>query len=660
MRYYFFKNISKIENGKPRMRLMPLSGQTFPDGTPVREDYHVQAPKEPGTSANGCRLEYPEGTIFGSTHLELRNEDGRTPFYTVYDENAKDKDPDFHPINTGNGFRYASPSHESSRMNAAYCLFVDFDKWQGGDETDTEEPAREPVKKPAVSGPTDKNGKARPKDTGWSERYPGQIDTETNLLAVWMIRILKESGVNMAVVGRRPAADNLTKPRMETLYACGESLDTIASRTRYESVYKKAGMDQQGLRSIANGPMAWYLGELVREHETGAECTATDRDPDNAQEMADLSLIVTQEINRQTAGSESPDDATVIGNLTEAVRKGWTLDEILEPGTLLQKDSAKELATALATGIIPAPEKGKSGKSYIETLMAKAVNNRPKDKDGFHVDEKIWRQLVLHLNRGWNAMLTGPTGSGKTEIVRRLCEQTGTPFTLIPMGSITDPTEQLIGKMDFKDNPNSPKQETVFDWADFALAIQRPGVVLLDEINRIPRNGWDILFSVLDGSKELTASGAKSTDKRIIKVHPECVFFATANIGDGYQTQPLDKALMNRFTIIELGYMDHKTEAVILSARTGISKDDAKNIALVAKNIRDKYQEGTELQTCVSTRHTLRCAEYVRDGYDVEEAMELIFLPEFDAGRGPKDITSERAVVRSMIASRFNSAAKAA
>ena len=191
---------------------------------------------------------------------------------------------------------------------------------------------------------------------------------------------------------------------------------------------------------------------------------------------------------------------------------------------------------------------------------------------------------------------------------------------------------------------------TRFDWADFAQAIQKPGVIILDEINRCPGNGTNLLFNVLDGNRVLMAADAKSTDVRTIKVNPDCVFFATANIGYQYKgTMELDLALDTRFMTVEVDYLDQKTEQTILVSRCKIPSEDAKNIAIVAKAIRASAKN-RELRHSVSTRETLMCAELVKDGFSCEEAMEIAFLPVFE-----NDYESnERDSVRAMIAGRFN------
>ena len=217
------------------------------------------------------------------------------------------------------------------------------------------------------------------------------------------------------------------------------------------------------------------------------------------------------------------------------------------------------------------------------------------------------------------------------------------------MGTITDPTEQLVGQQRIRVTDQG-HDEIYYDWAEFALAIQKPGVIILDEINRIPKNGENMLFSCLDGTRELSAAGAGSNEQRTIKVHPECVFFATANIGSIFTaTKQIDAALMNRFVTHEVDYLPMAIETKILKTRTGVEDEDAKNISFVAKSIRDMYRK-EEIDNVVSTRETLRCASLVKDGFTCLEAMELCFLPIFENGDGESD----RAKVKKVIMARFN------
>lgn len=661
MYFYFFEtSMQPRSNGKTEPTLRALPGQKFPDGTPVDTDMNVRAPKEKGSSPNGSRFDYPLGTRFCSSHLEVDNSK-KTAFYSVYDsangEVPGSSAPDFHPVSDDPNFQYVAPSHLSVTMNAAYTSFLVFGDQGGDEDEDTENTnASNMSNNPAGVrfAPTDKSGKARARIEGWQPAYEDQVDIESNLILVWMRKVLNDLGVTTPA--RRPKLDATTKPLMDELFASGESVDTVASRTRLNRIIADERMDIAGLQTLSKGPFVWYIEAILSEHRKGNECTAEERNPDNTQDLDDAAFIIGTEINSQLGTTDAHNVPPTLADLKTALKAGWTLDDILEPQVLTSQGGIAALASALANGIIPVPQHTASnGTTLLDTLLANPSLKRPKgSKDGFHVDETVWETLLVNATMKINTMLLGPTGCGKTAVVKKLCDKMGIPFTIIPMGSITDPTEQLVGKMDLTPMPNG-NVETRYDWADFAMAIQRPGVVLLDEINRIPRNGYNILFSVLDGTRQLPAFGAKGTDKRMVDVHPDCVFFATANVGYA-GTEEMDEALKNRFVPIELDYLDEKNEAQVLMTCCGISKEDATNIAVVASDIRKSSKNGT-IEHAVSTRETLLCGNYVKYGFSVEKAMEIIFLPQFEGGLTEKDSNCERGAVRAKIAGRFKPSA---
>ena len=485
-------------------------------------------------------------------------------------------------------------------MNIAYVRFYTFGKQDSGDEDSSQ-------KKKATAAvrhtPADPQGYAREPDSVIPDLYGYQIAEETRLIVLWMRRLCADLGIVRAAIP--PMTSEAVTEKIAKLYYCGENIDTITSRKRFTSHMDNDDKNVQAMSAVNGGPLIWYLDRLIDEHTGKEPCTAVARDAvHNANDLADAALLLNTRMNDLHGTTNLITDAAA-KDLAKALGDGWYLDEILRPEILSQRESLEALAAALASGAIPMPEhEGDMRHSYIGKLLADRRNACPKDAEGFHVDELTWTLLLRNLHRRKPTMLTGPTGAGKTQVVQLLCERTGTPLTVIPMGTVTDPTEQLVGKMDLDPATGG----TRFDWADFALAIQRPGVILLDEINRCPRNGNNILFSVLDGTATLSAAGAKSSDQRSIRVHPDCVFFATANIGYEYTgTSEIDIALRNRFMEVELDYLDAATEAKVLCARTGVDYDDARNIAQIATGIRKSHCNGT-LQKSVSMRVTLNCA----------------------------------------------------
>lgn len=648
MRFFFF--ITENDNtAKPRLHALP--NQTFEDGTPVSTLYNVQSPKEAGSHPGGARLDYPTGTVFCSTYLTATQK-GNTPFYTVY--NMEESDPneslDFHVVSDDPSFKYVNPSHKDDRMNLAYIKFISFGVQDTPDEN--KKPSKKKnmktKKKDLCPGPADATGKAKPVGT-FEASYDNQVETETELIVQWMKKVLMD--MNIRSVAKRPKCTPEVTEKIERLYGAGESIDTIASRPRMQILCNNQKMDALGLANINKGPLEWYLDILLAEHDSQKDSSFIERNTANTQDVEDAAFIMAKQMD-DTFGTTTPITGPVIvPAIAKAIDQGWTIEQMLRPEVFNQKDNLEELLTAITNGAIPLPKGSTGAKSLFETLEADPKNKCPEAKDGFYVNKKDWIVLLRNLKVKQNTILTGPSGSGKTELVKKLCEVTNTPLTIIQMGGVTDVTEHLVGKLDL----DPATKGTKFDWAEFALAIQRPGVVLLDEINRIPRGGSNILFSVLDNTRTLHANGAKSTDVREIKVNPDCCFFATANLGDEYvDAHEIDEAIRTRLCAqIPLSFMDIKTEAAVLSSRTGIDKDDATAIAEVARDIRNEYKKGL-LQYNASVRETLYTAELVRDGMDVEDALEYGILTHYEKGITDNDPSSEWGKVKALIATHFN------
>jgi len=124
---------------------------------------------------------------------------------------------------------------------------------------------------------------------------------------------------------------------------------------------------------------------------------------------------------------------------------------------------------------------------------------------------------------------------------------------------------------------------------------------------------------------------AGSDGPRTIKAHPECVFIATANIGLEYTgTVPLDKAIKDRFQLIEIDYMTKDIEAEVLVKRCGITLEYAKKVAELAEITRRKAG-AEELSTAISHRHTLDIGYMIADGFSLRQSLESV-LPVFEKG----------------------------
>lgn len=264
------------------------------------------------------------------------------------------------------------------------------------------------------------------------------------------------------------------------------------------------------------------------------------------------------------------------------------------------------------------------------------------DRDGFYIDERNWYLLVRNIRSKVNTMLVGPSGAGKTELVMLACKKMGIDCNVYDMGSMHDPLTQMLGAHRLENG------RSVFDYAKFTQDIQKPGVILLDELSRAPLGTTNILFPCLDSRRQLPVEMAGGGDVRSISVHPDCIFIATANVGSEYTgTMSMDRALVGRFFSVELEYMPCTEEAKVLTRRYGIAANDAANIVAVAETVRSLYAK-QELSCSISTRETLAAASLVSDGWSALDAMELSFLPLFEGTR----TDGERSIVAKIFLTR--------
>lgn len=281
-------------------------------------------------------------------------------------------------------------------------------------------------------------------------------------------------------------------------------------------------------------------------------------------------------------------------------------------------------------------------KKLLDKIMANPNYATPTiDKDGFYIQPDKWLDTVMDLIDGENILLKGPAGTGKTTLATLLGSVFGVPVYIYDMATMFDAVAQMQGVHRIE------KGESVFDQARFAKQIQTKCIIVLDELNRAAKDAATSLMSILDWRKTMFSELADSKGQREIKVHPECRFIATINEGPEYLTNPLDKALRDRFLERTLDYLPEVEEIKLLMKKYKILNSDAANIVSVATKIRKKYVSA-DLSNTVTTRETMRCARYVENGRTAKYALETIFLELFEG----TDIEGERAVVKNMILAR--------
>lgn len=294
--------------------------------------------------------------------------------------------------------------------------------------------------------------------------------------------------------------------------------------------------------------------------------------------------------------------------------------------------------------IVSTPEPQIMPKQEMDPILSLIHNAHKIKPASLEMSDIKWKYLVRSAVRGKNIMMVGPAGCGKTQAAKELPKATNRPFFYFNLGATQDPRATLIGNTHFKDG------QTTFDESAFVRAIQTENaVILLDELSRAHPEAWNILMTVLDeGQRYLRLD--EDVNSPTIRVAANVSFIATANIGTEYtSTRVLDRALMDRFEIIEVDILSLSQEEDLLTKRFGdkVSGNLIHSVADIADATRKEWRsEEGKLSTMISTRMTVRICELLADGFSLSEAAEVAVLPFFDASGGTD---SERTFVKQII-----------
>jgi nitric oxide reductase NorQ protein len=263
---------------------------------------------------------------------------------------------------------------------------------------------------------------------------------------------------------------------------------------------------------------------------------------------------------------------------------------------------------------------------------------------GLMMNELKWKYLIRSGVRGKNIMMTGPAGCGKTMAAKALVNSLDRPDYYFNLGATQDPRATLIGNVHFE-----KKSGTYFSESQFVKAIQTPNaVILLDELSRAHPDAWNILMTVLDyGQRYLRLDEADGQET--IKVADGVTFVATANIGNEYtSTRVMDKALMDRFTIVEMDVLTENEENELLTYMfPHVDSTVLGNVAKIASLTRSEATSDTaRVGSGISTRTTVELSGLLFDGFTLQEAAEVSIYPQYDSAGG---VDSERTFVKQIV-----------
>ena len=330
-------------------------------------------------------------------------------------------------------------------------------------------------------------------------------------------------------------------------------------------------------------------------------------------------------------------------NITREIYYG-TRKSAAQAGMWLQHDGRKWSRIPAELNQPEAQPENPSASTEHQEIMSFIHQSYDLKPQGLVMNELKWKYLVRSAVRGKNIMMTGQAGCGKTLAAKALVNALDRPDFYFNLGATQDPRSTLIGNVHFNEG-----QGTYFSESLFVKAIQtKNAVILLDELTRAHPDAWNILMTVLDSGQRYLRLDEQDT-QATIKVAPGVTFIATANIGNEYTaTRVLDKAMMDRFTIIEMDVLTDVEESGLLKYMfPHVDAQLLNDVAAIAHLTRvEASNENARIGSGISTRTSVEIAGLLFDGFKLNEAADITIYPQYDQSGG---VDSERTFVKQIV-----------
>lgn len=261
------------------------------------------------------------------------------------------------------------------------------------------------------------------------------------------------------------------------------------------------------------------------------------------------------------------------------------------------------------------PEEKKYRKEIFKEQVYVTINSN------YKVHQGIYELLKRSIYNKSNILLLGSTGSGKTELIMNLAKEMDLPLNIFDMGTMVDPIMSLVGTHVITSEDG--KSVSKFCASRFSEVIQKPGIVLLDELSRANVMANNLLFPCLDSRRELSMEYSFHNHEPI-KIHPECVFIATANIGGQYTgTHRLDHALLSRFMVIHVSEPPSDEIKNILQKEFELSGTEVDTIVNIYSAINEKHSR-FEIQINLTIRNLKVICQLVKSGFTIYDAFYIV------------------------------------
>jgi len=156
------------------------------------------------------------------------------------------------------------------------------------------------------------------------------------------------------------------------------------------------------------------------------------------------------------------------------------------------------------------------------------------------------------------------------------------------------------------------------------------------------------MMTVLDsGQRYLRLDEADGAET--INVAEGVTFVATANIGNEYtSTRVMDKALMDRFIIVEMDVLNDEEEHGLLNYMfPHVDSELLKAVSEISHLTRtESKSDAGKISTGISTRTSVELSGLLYDGFGLDEAAEVTIYPQYSDDGG---VDSERTFIKQLV-----------